>query len=216
MRFAFPRYVVVCCWLYQKHTLNAFKVNAKTMNIDSPKKTNSNKFIRRKGQPDKTTTSADSSTASISNHEKNSTARNGFPTPPLMPGGSNNSGNRIVARQTLDTTYPPNIQPDYGGKIFSHQYSCLRQLPVYDVESNLVPTDQLWNYLRPGTLIMLNTDLICWIYDDEKCCKVGFSVYKTSMMLSQTGVPIAGTSHQNLCGIVSGGHTSDNLVLSGH
>ena len=122
------------------------------------------------------TTTAASSTVSITNHEQNSASNNGFLTLPPTPSGSNSNGNRTIGRRALDMTYPPTIQADYGGKIFSHQLSRLRQLPVYDTESNLVPTDQLWNQLHPGTLIMLNADLVCRIYDDDKRRKVCLKV----------------------------------------
>ena len=132
---------------------------------------NANKFIRRKGQST-TNTSAASTTVSTAKNNVDHGDNTGFPTPPPTPSGSSSNGNTSVARQMLDSTYPPSIQPDYGGKIFSHQYSRLRQLPVYDNDSNLVPTEDLWQYLRPGTLIMLNADLVCWVYEDDKRRKV--------------------------------------------
>ena len=74
---------------------------------------------------------------------------------------------------SLDTTYTPDVQPDYGSNIFKHQHGRLRQLPVYNTEGNLVPTYEMWKHLQPGTLITLNTDLVCWVYNDEaKHCKV--------------------------------------------
>ena len=87
--------------------------------------------------------------------------------------GSQSSSNQPHINLTLETTYPPNVQSDYGGNIFQHQYSRLRQLPVYNTEGDLVPTHKIWKELHPRTLVTLNADLICWIYDnDDKPQKV--------------------------------------------
>lgn len=87
-----------------------------------------------------------------------------------------NNGTDSLLLPFLDTTYAPDVQPDYGGNIFEHQHGRLRQLLVYDTEGNLVPTYDMWKHLRPGTLVTLNADLVCWVYNDEAkhhkvCCR---------------------------------------------
>ena len=129
---------------------------SRTVN-ESPKKTNANKFIRKKGQ---TTTNPTGSNNPASN---SSADRSDIPT--HATAGSNT--NSAMSALSLETTYAPNVQSDYGGNIFQHQYSRLRQLPVYNTDGDLVPTQNLWKELRPGTLVTLNADLVCWIYDDK-------------------------------------------------
>ena len=125
--------------------------------VESPKKNNTNKFIRKKGS-----NTANVTTSSVGTTDATSSRS--------IPDAINAS-----SLPSLDTTYPPDIQCDYGGNIFEHQHARLRQLPVYDTEGNLVPTHEMWNQLCPGTLVTLNADLVCWVYnDDDKRRMVSF------------------------------------------
>lgn len=84
---------------------------------------------------------------------------------------------------SLDGTYPPALQPDYGGNIFDHSDDyMLKQLPVYNNEGHLVEPWNLWKHLRIGTLVTLNAELHCWVYKSDKRRKVcnAASASKTS------------------------------------
>lgn len=124
---------------------------------ESPKKNNTNKFIRKKGTAASDIRASPGVGPSVSSS--------------LHTVGSGGAQTQQLA--SLDTTYAPEIQCDYGGNIFEHQHARLRQLPIYDTEGKLVPTHEMWKELRPGTLVTLNTDLVCWIYnEDDKRRKV--------------------------------------------
>ena len=137
------------------HT-NLFKLPSKG-STESPKKNNTNKFIRKKGTTASDNLSSSGTAPSVSSSA--TSVSSGVAQSSHLP--------------SLDTTYAPEIQSDYGGNIFQHQHARLRQLPVYDTEGKLVPTHEMWKELRPGTLVTLNADLVCWIYnDDDKRRKV--------------------------------------------
>ena len=53
--------------------------------------------------------------------------------------------------------------PDHRGSLFQHKHSKLIQLKTYDINFNLIPTYRLSQTLKPGTVIMANCTLHCYI-----------------------------------------------------
>lgn len=64
-----------------------------------------------------------------------------------------------------------------------HKTSKLVQLDIYDINDNLVPPWKMWDVLRPGTVILANCSLHCFIMKDKfKDQKVPFHL-TTSLQL---------------------------------
>ena len=59
--------------------------------------------------------------------------------------------------------YDINKMPDHRGSLFQHKHSKLVQLKTYDINFNLIPTFRLSQTLKPGTVIMANCTLHCYI-----------------------------------------------------
>ncbi|KAJ3575598.1 hypothetical protein NP233_g983 [Leucocoprinus birnbaumii] len=61
------------------------------------------------------------------------------------------------------STYPPSFLNDYGDRnVFNHQQAKLVQQKLYDTDNKLIPPWEMWDKLRPGTLVLVDAYLICW------------------------------------------------------
>lgn len=56
--------------------------------------------------------------------------------------------------------YDPNIQPDFGGSFFDIHNDKLKQQEIYDPDGDLIHPRDMYNVLRPGTLI----EYICHLH----------------------------------------------------
>ncbi|TEB15909.1 hypothetical protein FA13DRAFT_1822811 [Coprinellus micaceus] len=65
----------------------------------------------------------------------------------------------VVQRGAL---YDPNLLPDFGGPLFQLEKAKLVQQEVYDVDDNLVALWDMYDKLRPGTLVLVNAKLFVW------------------------------------------------------
>lgn len=68
------------------------------------------------------------------------------------------------------------MNSDYGGPYFRHVVNKLVQLDVRGIDGNLIPPWELYKALRPGTLILANCSLHCFVMKagasdrDRKVC----------------------------------------------
>ena len=62
----------------------------------------------------------------------------------------------------LGALYDPNLLPDYLGDLFEHKFAKLVQQDIIDTEDNLVAPWLMHDKLRPGTVIVVDTTLVCW------------------------------------------------------
>jgi hypothetical protein len=68
----------------------------------------------------------------------------------------------------LNALYDPCLLPDYGGSCFKHQKSKLRQLDVHDTTNEFITPWRLYEALKPGTLIMVNVSLHCYVFTNTE------------------------------------------------
>jgi hypothetical protein len=54
---------------------------------------------------------------------------------------------------TTSTFYEPSVLSDYGGEVFQHSESKLRQLDIRDVDNELIAPQNWYDQLRRGTLV---------------------------------------------------------------
>lgn len=59
------------------------------------------------------------------------------------------------------------MNPDYGGPYFQQTHSMLVQLDVRDVNNALIPVWDFYKALRPGTLVLANCSLHCFLLKDS-------------------------------------------------
>jgi hypothetical protein len=64
--------------------------------------------------------------------------------------------------------YDPTVMLDYGGLFFKHQVSKVIQLDIKDTSGELVPPGKTFEALRPGTLILANCSLHCFIMKESR------------------------------------------------
>jgi len=63
--------------------------------------------------------------------------------------------------------YNPNLLPDYCGDLFQHKFANLVQQDIKDTNDDLVPpwliiVEVMCEKLRPGTVVIVDTTLVCW------------------------------------------------------
>lgn len=59
--------------------------------------------------------------------------------------------------------YDPALAPDFGGSFFDLNHNKLVQLDIRDEDNELVPAWKFYEVLRPGTLILANVSLHCFV-----------------------------------------------------
>jgi hypothetical protein len=58
--------------------------------------------------------------------------------------------------------------PDHRGPLFKQKKAMLIQNNICDRSGELIPPWQMFDKLRPGTLILVKATLLCWLWNDEK------------------------------------------------
>ncbi|KAJ8515764.1 hypothetical protein ONZ45_g6855 [Pleurotus djamor] len=64
--------------------------------------------------------------------------------------------------------YDPMLLPDYGGHYFQLKNNKLVQHNILDMDDNLIPPWEAYDKLRPGTLILANVTLHCYVSEADK------------------------------------------------
>ena len=57
--------------------------------------------------------------------------------------------------------------PNYGGPCFNHQLAQLKQLHIRGTDGKLVPPWKLYEALKPGTFILADISLHCYVYNKK-------------------------------------------------
>lgn len=68
----------------------------------------------------------------------------------------------------LGALYDPNLLPDYKGPYFEHVNTKLIQHDIRDIEENLIAPWDAYEALCPGTVVLIEATLKCWIFAEEK------------------------------------------------
>lgn len=63
--------------------------------------------------------------------------------------------------------YDPALCPDFGGAFFDLTYNKLVQLDVRDENNDLIPAWKFYEALRPGTLVLANVSLHCFVMKEK-------------------------------------------------
>lgn len=53
--------------------------------------------------------------------------------------------------------------PDYGGPFFQHQKNKLVQLDIRDIDNELIAPWNMYDKLRPGTVVLVVATLVVWV-----------------------------------------------------
>ncbi|TEB28226.1 hypothetical protein FA13DRAFT_1774984 [Coprinellus micaceus] len=62
----------------------------------------------------------------------------------------------------LGAFYDPHLLPDFGGPMFELEKAKLVQHNIVDAQGDLVAPWQIYDKLRPGTLVLINAKLFVW------------------------------------------------------
>lgn len=73
----------------------------------------------------------------------------------------------------LGNYYDPALNSDYGGEYFSLVKNRLKQLDVRDAENELVAPWKFRDALKPGTLILANCSLHCFVMEETSGDNIG-------------------------------------------
>ena len=79
--------------------------------------------------------------------------------------------------------YDPRLLPDYGGPCFDHREARLKQLDIHDEEKKLIPPWKLYDALKPGTIILADISLHCYIYPKKTPNEDGRKVFNECCQL---------------------------------
>ena len=58
--------------------------------------------------------------------------------------------------------YPLSLLSDHGGTLFKQELTKLVQLDIRDSDNNLIPPWDMYDKLRPGTIVIIEGTLVCW------------------------------------------------------
>jgi len=58
--------------------------------------------------------------------------------------------------------YDPKLLADYHGDLFQHKFAKVVQQDIMDTEDQLVAPWLMHDKLRPGTIVVVDTTLVCW------------------------------------------------------
>ena len=58
--------------------------------------------------------------------------------------------------------YDPDLLPDHRGDLFQHKNAKLVQHDIKDANDNLVAPWEMHDKLRPGTVVVVDSTLVCW------------------------------------------------------
>src|ERR1700685_166313 len=76
--------------------------------------------------------------------------------------------------------YNSHMPSDYDRPCFNHQLAQLKQLNIHRLDKKLVPLWKLYDALKPGTLILANISLHCYVYNKKTKAKDGHKVKNNS------------------------------------
>ncbi|RDB20445.1 hypothetical protein Hypma_012444 [Hypsizygus marmoreus] len=80
--------------------------------------------------------------------------------------------------------YDPRLLPDYGGDLFHHKQSKLIQLDVQNIDEKIVFPWDMYDELRPGTLVIAKTSLHCfWIGQKDGSMKQFYQINAHSIKI---------------------------------
>ncbi len=68
----------------------------------------------------------------------------------------------LVNEVAVGSFYDPNLLPDHRGDYFKHVNAKLVQLDIRNEENNLIPPWDMYDKLRPGTIVLVDASLVCW------------------------------------------------------
>jgi hypothetical protein len=69
---------------------------------------------------------------------------------------------------TLGNFYPVDVLPDHKGPLFQQKKARLVQRDLRNTEGELIPPWEQYNELRPGALILVKANLVCWSMKDTE------------------------------------------------
>lgn len=90
----------------------------------------------------------------------------------------------LVIEIGLGSFYDPNLHPGHRGEYFKHVNAKLVQLDIRDEDDNLIPPWDMFDKLRPGTMVLIDATLVCWhIFTkgrgnnmDQRVCSTHFAI----------------------------------------
>jgi len=68
----------------------------------------------------------------------------------------------VVDAIELVSFYDPDLLPDHRGDYFKHVHAKLVQLDIRDENDMLIPPWDMYDNLRPGTVVLIDASLVCW------------------------------------------------------
>ncbi|EKM80523.1 hypothetical protein AGABI1DRAFT_128200 [Agaricus bisporus var. burnettii JB137-S8] len=69
--------------------------------------------------------------------------------------------------------YPPSALPDYGGDHFRLNKAMLVQQNITGIDGKtLIPPWDMWDKLRPGTIVFVDATLVCWTIPPRRDARV--------------------------------------------
>ena len=77
-------------------------------------------------------------------------------------------GSSLIPSVSLNTLYDPHELPDYGGDLFKHEQSHLRQMDLRDENNNLVPPADWYTTFRPGTFVLVRATLHAFVWEQRR------------------------------------------------
>jgi len=90
--------------------------------------------------------------------------------------------------------YDPHLLPDFGGPAFRLVNAKLLQREIVDAEGNLIPPWEMYDKLRPGTLVLMKVQLLTFELPDRQ--KSGLrkvltdSVFPTLFLMFLSDLPV--------------------------
>jgi hypothetical protein len=75
--------------------------------------------------------------------------------------------NAQTTNLTTNTLHDCHVLPDYGGDIFQHETSKLRQLDLRDLDNSLIPPQQWYSKFNKGALVLVNATLHTFNIDEQ-------------------------------------------------
>ena len=76
-------------------------------------------------------------------------------------------GCSLIPSVSLNTLYDPHKLTDYGGDLFQHEQSHLRQMDFRDEHNNLVPLADWYMTFRPGTFVLVRATLHAFVWEQR-------------------------------------------------
>ncbi|KAF8415486.1 hypothetical protein L210DRAFT_876882 [Boletus edulis BED1] len=79
---------------------------------------------------------------------------------------------------SINDVYRPNVLYDYGGDLFKHKNSMLKQLDFRDVDDSLIPPQRWYSSFRQGTLVMVRASLHAFNWESRRVYQVNAHTIK--------------------------------------